>query len=182
MSSPHVTCDISTARGRCLGPRTVKPSLTLAGGKDSFNLGLGLGRGQRFPDPREWMVLLHGSRWSLEWTAGVKSLTDPLSLTLLDSLPSFWPPKMFSTWGVLPSPVSGLGASWKPLDLQGRLIPSQALLRARFRGEIPGSGVCATQDRTQLYPHEEERWGMCRKGHFLPFLPDPHSLVVHTLM
>lgn len=84
--------------------------------------------------------------------------------------------------GVRPSPVSGLGASWKPLDLQGRLIPSQALLRARFRGEIPDSGVCATQEKTQLYPHEEERRGMCRKGHFLPFLPDPHSLVVHTIM
>ena len=79
MSSPHVTCDISTARARFLGPGTVRPSLTLAGGKDSFNLGLGLGGGQRFPDPREWMVLLHGSHWSLEWTAGVKSLTDPLS-------------------------------------------------------------------------------------------------------
>lgn len=98
MSSPHVTCDISTATARFLGPGTVRPSLTVAGGKDSFNLGLGLGGGQRFPDPREWMVLLHGSHWSLEWTAGVKSLTDPLSLTLLDFLPSFWPPEMFSTW------------------------------------------------------------------------------------
>lgn len=63
---------------------------------------------------------------------------------------------------VCPFQFQDLGACWKPLDLQGRLFPSQALLRARFRGEIPGNGVCATQDRTQLCPHEEERWGMCR--------------------
>lgn len=53
---------------------------------------------QRYPDSREWMVLLGGSGWSLEWAARVRSVTDPLSLPWT---PCFVPGSLWATRDVL---------------------------------------------------------------------------------
>lgn len=99
--------------------------------------------------------------------------------------PRFPSPETGAILEALVSPSSCGPLTCKDQPSLDRLIPhpDPTLLSTKFRGELPGRGVCESRDGAQVKPasglHEEGR----RDLPFLPFPPDrPPTPGVHTLL